>query len=131
MIPAGLKYTKEHVWVRLEEGAAVVGVTDHAQRELGDVVFVELPAAGAAVSRGKALGVVESVKAVSDIIAPLDGTVLRVNEALAKAPELVNRDPYGGAWMVALAPADPAQLAGLLDAPAYEEHLRETGGQGA
>ena len=123
--PADLKYTKEHVWVRVEGAEAVVGITDHAQKELGDIVFVETPKPGAAVTRGKPFGVVESVKSVSDIIAPLDGTVARVNEALAATPEIVNKDPYGAGWMIALTPADAQQIAGLMDAATYEAHVRK------
>ena len=123
--PADLRYSKEHVWVRLEGSEAVVGITDHAQKELGDIVFVETPKAGATVTLGKPFGVVESVKSVSDIFAPLDGTVARVNEALASTPEIVNKEPYGAGWMIAIAPADAAQIAGLMDAAAYEAHVRK------
>lgn len=123
--PADLKYSKEHVWVRLEGSEAVLGLTDHAQKELGDVVFVETPKPGAAVTRGKPFGVVESVKSVSDVFAPLDGTVTRVNEALAATPEVVNKDPYGAGWLIAVAAGDPAQVAGIMDAAAYEALVRE------
>jgi len=123
--PADLRYSKEHVWVRLEGSEAVVGITDHAQKELGDIVFVETPKPGAAVTQGKPFGVVESVKSVSDIIAPLEGTVARVNEALAATPEIVNKDPYGAGWMIALTPADAQQIAGLMDAATYEAHVRK------
>ena len=126
--PADLRYSKEHVWVRLEGPEAVVGITDHAQKELGDIVFVETPKPGAALTQGKAFGVVESVKSVSDIFAPLDGTVARVNEALASTPEIVNKDPYGAGWMIVLSPADPAEAAGLMDAAAYEAYVREVAG---
>ena len=126
--PADLKYAKEHVWVRLEGSEAVVGITDHAQKELGDIVFVETPKAGATVTLGKPFGVVESVKSVSDIFAPLDGTVARVNEALAATPEIVNKDPYGTGWMIVLSPADPSEVAGLMDAAAYETYVREVAG---
>lgn len=117
--PAELRYTKEHEWVRAAGAEALVGITEHAQKELGDVVFVELPRAGATVTAGKTFGVVESVKAVSDLYAPVSGTVARVNEALASQPELVNRDCYGAAWMIAVALADPAQLDGLMTAAEY------------
>ena len=123
--PAGLKYSNEHVWVRIEGAEAVIGITDHAQKELGDIVFIETPKPGAAVTRGKPFGVVESVKSVSDVFAPLDGTVARVNEALASTPEIVNKEPYGAGWMIAIAPADAAQIAGLMDAAAYEAHVRK------
>ena len=126
--PAGLKYTKEHVWLRLEGTEAVVGITDHAQKELGDIVFVETPKPGVALTRGKPFGVVESVKSVSDLHAPLAGAVARVNEALASTPEIVNKDPYGAGWMIVLSPADPAEVAGLMDAAAYEAYVREVAG---
>lgn len=122
--PAQLQYTREHVWVRFEGDEAVVGVTDHAQKELGDVVYVETPAPGFAVTRGKPFGVVESVKSVSDLHAPVDGTVTRVNEALAATPELINKDPYGAGWIVAV--AVPARGgAGLMSAAEYEAYVRE------
>ena len=126
--PADLRYTKEHVWVRLEGAEAIVGITDHAQKELGDIVFVETPKPGAALTRGKPFGVVESVKSVSDLHAPLGGAVARVNEALASTPEIVNKDPYGAGWMIAVSPADPAEVAGLMDAAAYEAYVREVAG---
>jgi glycine cleavage system H protein len=126
--PADLKYTKEHVWVRLEGAEAVVGITEHAQKELGDIVFVETPKPGVVLTRGKTFGVVESVKSVSDLYAPVSGTVARVNETLASTPEIVNKDPYGAGWMVALSPADPAETAGLMDAAAYEALVRELAG---
>jgi glycine cleavage system H protein len=126
--PADLRYTKEHVWVRLEGAEAVVGITDHAQKELGDIVFVETPQPGGALTRGKPLGVVESVKSVSDIYAPLSGTVARVNEALASTPEIVNKDPYGAGWLIAVSPADAGEIAGLMDAAAYEALVREVSG---
>jgi glycine cleavage system H protein len=126
-VRADLRYTKEHAWVRAGEGTAVAGITDHAQKELGDVVFVELPAAGAAVVRGRPYGVVESVKAVSDLVAPLTGVVAAVNADLARTPELVNREPYGRGWTIEIAPADPAELAGLMDAERYGSFLAEIG----
>jgi len=125
--PAELKYTKEHAWVRVEGAEAVAGITDHAQKELGDVVYVETPKVGAALTRAKPYGVVESVKSVSDLIAPVSGSVARVNAELANAPELVNKDPYGNGWIVAVALADPAQLADLLAAEQYEAWLAEIG----
>ena len=125
--PAGLKYTKEHAWVRAEGAEALVGITDHAQKELGDIVFVEVLKVGAALSRLKPFGVVESVKSVSDLHAPVSGTVTRVNDALAATPEIVNKDPYGAGWMVAVALADPAELADLMSAAEYEAYLAEIG----
>ena len=125
LFPADLRFSKEHVWVRLEGSEAVVGITDHAQKELGDIVFVETPKPGAALTRGKPFGVVESVKSVSDIFAPLDGTVARVNEALASTPEVVNKDPYGAGWVIVLAPAEAVQVAVIMDAATYEAHVRK------
>jgi glycine cleavage system H protein len=117
--PAELKYTASHQWVRLEaDGTAMVGITDFAQDELGDVVFVQQPATGRKVKRGEDCAVVESVKAASDIPAPLSGEIVAVNAALDDAPQKVNEDPYG-AWLFRIRPADPAELAGLLDAAAY------------
>jgi glycine cleavage system H protein len=118
--PAELKYTASHQWVRMEtDGTATVGITDFAQEELGDVVFVQHPAAGRKVRRGEDCAVVESVKAASDIPAPLSGEIVAVNAALDDAPQKVNEDPYG-AWLFRIRPADPAELNGLLDAAAYE-----------
>ncbi len=125
MNPANLKYTKEHEWVRVEGNKAVIGITDHAQHALGDVVFVELPQAGDSIEEGKPFGVVESVKAVSDIYAPVSGTVTAINEALLDSPETVNKDAFGEAWMVEVELADPAQLEGLMDAAGYEAFLQE------
>jgi glycine cleavage system H protein len=123
--PAELKYTKEHAWVRLEGAEAIVGITDHAQKELGDIVFVETPRVGATLARPRPFGVVESVKSVSDLHAPVSGTVVRVNEALAATPEAVNRDPYGAGWMVAVALSDPKELAALLTPGEYEAYVGE------
>ena len=118
--PADVKYTKEHAWVRLDGAEATVGITDHAQKELGDIVFIETPAVGAALSRRAPFGVVESVKSVSDLHAPVSGAVARVNDALAVTPEIVNKDPYGAGWMIAVALQDPGELAGLMTAGEYE-----------
>ena len=123
--PADLKYTKEHAWVRVEGAEALVGITDHAQKELGDIVFVETPKVGAALSQFKPFGVVESVKSVSDLHAPVSGSVARVNEALMAAPEIVNKDPYGAGWLVAVALSDPGELAGLMTAGEYEAYVGE------
>jgi glycine cleavage system H protein len=122
-IPDALKYTKDHEWLRGEAGEGVVGITDFAQEALGDVVFVELPAVGATLTPGQAFGVVESNKSVSDLFAPVAGTVVAVNEALRDAPESVNRDPYGEGWMIRLRLDDPAQLETLLTAEAYRAHV--------
>jgi glycine cleavage system H protein len=123
--PDGLSYTKEHEWIRVENGTATVGITDFAQHELGDVVFVELPAVGAVLTKDQPFGVVESVKAVSDIYAPVSGTVIEINEQIASQPELVNQDPYGASWLVKLELADRGQLAGLMNADAYRDYTRE------
>jgi len=120
MVPADLRYTKDHEWVRLEGDVATIGVTDFAANQLGDVVFVDLPAAGKAVEQFSTFGVVESVKAVSDLYAPVSGEVTEVNEALASKPELVNSEPYGEGWMIRVRVADPGQVGELLDAAAYE-----------
>jgi glycine cleavage system H protein len=120
--PEELRYTKDHEWVRVEGAEGVVGITDFAQDALGDVVFVELPAVGATLKQGDAFGVVESNKSVSDLFAPVAGTVVAINEGLADAPESVNADPYGGGWMIRIALASPAATDGLLDAAAYRQH---------
>ena len=125
MIPADLRYTKEHEWVRVEGDAATVGITDHAADQLGDIVFVELPAVGTVLRQFATFGVVESVKAGSDLFAPVGGEVLEANAALGATPEVVNSDPYGGGWMLRLRLADPRQLDGLLDAAAYEALVAE------
>jgi len=123
-IPASLKYTSEHEWVKvLDDGTALVGITDHAQAALGDITFVELPAAGATLAQGEAFGVVESVKAASDLYAPVSGEVAEINAALDAAPESVNRAPYAEGWMLRITLSDPAQLAALLDADAYAKLL--------
>ena len=125
MIPSDLRYTKEHEWVRLEGDEATVGITDYAAEQLGDIVFVELPEAGTALEQFTAFGVVESVKAVSDLFAPLAGEVIERNEALAEHPELVNSDPYGAGWIVRIRLDDGDQEAELLDASAYEQLTAE------
>ena len=118
-IPDNLKYTATHQWVRMEaDGTATVGLTDHAQEQLGDVVFVQHPATGRKVKRGEDCAVVESVKAASDIPAPLSGEIVEINPGVTDAPEKLNQDPYG-AWLFRIRPGDAAELAGLLDAAAY------------
>lgn len=123
--PAALRYTKEHEWIRVEGHAAYVGITDYAQQELGDVVYVELPEVDTVVQFMEPFGVVESVKAVSDLFSPITGTVTQVNDALFDRPELVNSDPYGEGWMLAVAISDSSQLDALLTAAQYEAYLRE------
>jgi glycine cleavage system H protein len=120
--PEDLKYTEEHEWLAVTEGGAVrVGITDYAQDQLGDVVFVELPKVGAAVDSGSPLGEVESTKSVSEIFAPVSGTVVAVNTQLDDSPELINSDPYGEGWIVEINAEDPSALDGLMDAAAYQE----------
>jgi len=125
-IPSELKYTVDHEWVRLEaDGTVTVGITDHAQNTLGDLVFVELPAVGKVFKSGDAIGVVESVKAASDVYSPIAGEVVAVNEELADTPELGNDDPYGDAWFFRIKPANAADLNGLLTAQAYAKEIGE------
>ena len=125
--PADLKYTKEHEWARVEGKRARVGITFYAQEQLGDVVFVELPKVGAKVSQMKPFGVVESVKAVSDLFAPLSGEVVEVNAELVKKPELINRDPYGKGWMVVIQVSNPKEVNTLFSVKQYEELLAKGG----
>jgi glycine cleavage system H protein len=119
MYPADLKYTKDHEWVRLEEGTGTVGITDFAQKQLGDVVYVDLPAVGTAVTQGQAFGTIESVKAVSELFAPLTGTVVEVNTALKDRPETVNQAPHD-AWMVKIQSSNAGEADSLLSAADYE-----------
>ncbi len=119
--PSELRYVDTHEWIRLEDGLAVVGITDHAQDLLGDVVFVELPEVDADVATGEEIAVVESVKAASDIYAPLTGTIVEVNEALADAPESVNSDPYGDGWMFKMKLSDESELENTLSADEYAD----------
>jgi len=122
-VPEGLHYTKDHEWAKLEGRRVRVGITDHAQKELTDVVYVELPTVGKAVKQGDEMGVVESVKAASEIYAPFSGTVVEVNKALEDKPELVNQSPYGEGWMVVLEVANPDDAKALMDAAAYRTHV--------
>jgi glycine cleavage system H protein len=124
-LPDDLKYTKEHEWVLVEDKVATVGITDHAQEQLGDVVFVELPAVGDQVTKDEAMGVVESVKAVSDVYAPVSGKVVEVNDDLPESTEMVNEDPYGDGWMVKIELSDPTDLEDLLSAEEYEQYITE------
>jgi len=123
--PEDLKYSKEHEWVLVEDNVATVGITDYAQEQLGDIVFVEMPAIGDKVSKEDAFGVVESVKAVSDIYAPVSGKVLEVNDDLPDNPEMVNEDPYGDGWMIKIEMNDPEELQDLMTAAEYEEYVAE------
>jgi glycine cleavage system H protein len=127
MYPADLKYTKEHEWIRVEGDRGRVGITHHAQDALGDVVFVELPTVGRRLRQMETFGVVESVKAVSDLFAPASGEVAEVNGALEAKPELVNQDCYGSGWMLVVKLATPTELDSLMDATAYEAYLTAEG----
>ncbi len=126
MYPDNLRYTKEHEWVRVEGDHCVVGITHHAQKELGDIVYVDLPKLGAVVEAGKTLGSVESVKAVSDIFAPVSGEVVEVNGILTAAPEKMNDDPHGEAWLVKLKLSAPAELNNLMSSADYQKYLGES-----
>jgi glycine cleavage system H protein len=123
MNPSELKYTESHEWLRIEGNQCYVGITDHAQEQLGDIVFVDLPQEGAELEKGDVLGNIESVKSVSDIYAPVAGKVVQVNEALLDSPELVNQDPYGEGWIAVLEISDPADLDNLLTAEEYEGQI--------
>jgi glycine cleavage system H protein len=123
--PPGLKYSKEHEWVFTEESVATVGISDHAQEKLGEIVYVELPAVGDTVSKDDPFGVVESVKAVSDIYAPVSGTVVAINQDLAESPEIVNEDPYGDGWLIKVKMSDTDDLQDLMNGDEYEEMIAE------
>ena len=120
-LPSSLRYTKDHEWIRVEGDAAYIGITDHAQKELGDIVYVDIDTLDKDVAQHDVFGTVEAVKTVSDLFSPITGTVLEVNEKLADAPETVNSDPYGDGWMVKISIANPAEIDGLLTAEAYGE----------
>ncbi|HOO44982.1 MAG TPA: glycine cleavage system protein GcvH [Deltaproteobacteria bacterium] len=122
-IPEGLNYTQDHEWGKIDNRTMRIGITDYAQGELGDIVFVEFMEKGTQVAKGESFGTVESVKAVSEIYAPVSGTILEVNETLAETPELVNQDCYGDAWMVVIEMEDPSEADSLMDAEAYAEFL--------
>jgi glycine cleavage system H protein len=124
--PEDLKYTREHEWVSVEGKVATIGITDHAQHQLGDVVFVELPAVGDRLEKSDAFGVVESTKAVSDIYAPVSGEVVEVNDDLPDNPELINEDPYGDGWIVKVTLGDPTDLDDLLSADEYRAYVDES-----
>ena len=125
--PANYRYTKDHEWIDAKDGKATIGITDYAQHELGDVVFVELPKPGAKIEKGKSLGTVESVKAVSEIYAPASGEVLEANSELQNKPETINSDPHGAAWLVKIKLANPSETQGLMDAAAYEAYIAQKG----
>ena len=125
--PEDLRYTREHEWVRIEEGLGVVGITDHAQDQLGDIVFINLPDEGKRLSQFEKFGEVESVKAVSDLFSPLSGEVIESNERLQDEPELINESPFGEGWMLKIQIADPKELEQLMTASAYEAFVAEEG----
>ena len=127
-IPSNLRYTKDHEWARVEsDGSVTVGITTHAVDQLGDITMVSLPAVGASVTAGERFGDVDSVKAVSELFAPISGTVVAVNEHLNDSPEAVNAEPYGVGWMLKVRPSDPAALDDLLSAEQYIRHVAENG----
>ena len=124
-IPQDLRYSAEDEWARLDEDRVFIGVTSYAQEQLGDIVFLELPEIGATLRLGEPFGVIESVKAVSDLFAPISGKVLEINEQIQDAPEIVNADCYGEGWILALEPTDPLEIDALLDATAYRAYVQE------
>jgi len=124
-IPKGLKYSKEHEWVATEDTVATVGITDHAQEQLGEIVYIELPSVGDKISKDDPFGVVESVKAVSDIYAPISGTVTEINQELVESPEMVNEDPYGDGWLIKIRVTDAAELDDLMDSEEYQGMVAE------
>ena len=125
MYPENLRYTREHEWVAVSGSEGTMGVTDFAQKELGDIVFVELPDVGRRIKAGEQFGTIESVKAVSEVYAPASGEVLAVNTGLAERPETINQDPYGKGWILKFRLADPAEIASLMDATAYKAYVAE------
>ena len=125
MYPHDYRYTKEHEWIKVSGDLATVGITDYAQHELGDVVYVELPKVGAKFAANQSFGTVESVKAVSEIYSPVSGEVVETNTALATEPDKINQDPHGAAWLIKIRLANPGELAGLMDAAAYQAYIAE------
>lgn len=123
--PTNVKYTNEHEWVRIEGDEAYVGITDYAQSQLGDIVFVDIPTEGETLEKGEAFGSIEVVKTVSDLFLPIGGEILEVNPALEENPELVNKDPYGEGWIVKIKPTDASEADDLLDAEAYKQLINE------
>jgi glycine cleavage system H protein len=124
-IPEGLKYTREHEWVKIEGDVAIVGITEYAQGELGDIVFVELPPVGKAVKQMEPFGTIEAVKAVSEMFSPLSGVVKETNKSLEKDSTVINKDPYGAGWVIKIAKFDPAEVNALLDVASYRKLLEE------
>jgi glycine cleavage system H protein len=127
-VPQGYRFTRTHEWVKIEGDTALIGITDYAQNELGDITYLELPGVGATLRQSEPFGVVESVKAASDVYAPVDGEIIEENQEVVNAPELVNQSPYGNAWLIKVRASDTSQFDKLLDAGAYEQLLQETGG---
>jgi glycine cleavage system H protein len=125
MYPSDYRYTKDHEWIKVSGETGTIGITDYAQHELGDVVFVELPAVGKQITAGKVFGTIESVKAVSEIFAPVSGEVIETNAALTNAPEMVNSDPHGTAWLIKTKLSNPAEVSTLMDAAAYQAFISE------
>ena len=125
MNPTDYRYTKEHEWLSLQGAIATIGISDYGQEQLGDVVFVQLPKAGTRVKAGEAFGSIESVKAVSELLAPISGEVAETNSALANAPETVNKDPYGAGWLLKLRLSNPEEISALIDSEAYDAYAKE------
>jgi glycine cleavage system H protein len=125
MYPSDYRYTKEHEWIKVSGDTGTIGITDYAQHELGDVVFAELPAAGTKITTGQVFGTIESVKAVSEIYAPVAGEVTEANAALSSAPEIINTDPHGAAWLIKIKLSNPGEVSGLMDAAAYQAFISE------
>lgn len=125
MYPENFRYTKEHEWVNVEGGTGTVGITDHAQKELGDIVYVDLPKVGATIEKGKTIGSVESVKAVSDVYSPVSGEVIAVNDVLTASPEKLNEDPHGAAWLVKVKLSSPGETGDLMNAADYQKYAGE------
>lgn len=123
--PTNVKYTSEHEWIRLEGDIAYVGITDYAQDQLGDIVFVDIPTEGETLEKGETFGTIEVVKTVSDLFLPIGGKVLEINPALEENPELVNQDPYGEGWLIKIQPTDLSEMENLLDAEAYKQTINE------
>jgi glycine cleavage system H protein len=125
MYPADFRYSKDHEWVKIEGGTGTVGITDYAQSELGDVVFVEVPKIGAQLKAGQTIGTIESVKAVSEVYSPVSGEVTAVNEVLANTPEKINQEPHAGGWLVKLKLSNPGEASALMDSTAYTAYVAE------
>jgi glycine cleavage system H protein len=125
MYPSDYRYTKEHEWIKVSGDTGTIGITDYAQHELGDVVFAELPVPGTKITTGQVFGTIESVKAVSEIYAPVSGEVTEANAALSSAPEIINTDPHGAAWLIKIKLSNPSEVSGLMDAAAYQAFISE------